>query len=585
MSRFSGTSASLNAVTFTDGMFVAVGETGTILSSTDTLTWRTHSQTGFDDLCGVAFGGGIHVAVGQRGIILVSPGLQDWQLVPSGTTNTLRSVTFGEGGFVAVGDSGVVVSSRNGTEWTRQNADSTQDLRGVCFGSAGFVAVGAGGTLLHSRDGGEWTQQTSRTTDRLNGVTWRDGWYVAVGEGGTVRSSPDGVTWFSEDMEWSSAELLAIVRSDHGEFMAVGPGGTITTAIVWDSKLSWGNGSLGYFGGLTSVAYGNGAFVATAQDATTLYSGDGADWIWRKRLLGFYINSVCYGQGMLVGAGTAQLFPGSLVATTYLAANGGVYWDFQPVQAGLSAFSGVHYGDQQFIAVGDRGLLSTSKDGVVWELGDSGTDFDLRGVAYGNNRYVVVGPRAVLTSPNGRDWSTSNAAVPLAGVVYGNGRFVAVGASGAIVTSESGDSWIRRDSGTSNTLYGVAYGGGAYVAVGTDIVTSPDGTNWVRRPNPTTAVLRSIAYGGGSFIAVGDGYTVLQSGSLAPRLTGLRTHEPDGFLIVADGWVEAGSQLQVAEELNSWAELGVFPSNQRGASFLDTSAANHRQRFYRLALP
>jgi hypothetical protein len=74
VSRFSGTSASLNAVTFADGLFVSVGDRRTILSSADTLTWTPHGQTGLGDLCGVTFGGGIHVAVGQRGIILISPG-------------------------------------------------------------------------------------------------------------------------------------------------------------------------------------------------------------------------------------------------------------------------------------------------------------------------------------------------------------------------------------------------------------------------------------------------------------------------------------------------------------------------------
>jgi hypothetical protein len=59
-------------------------------------------------------------------------------------------------------------------------------------------------------------------------------------------------------------------------------------------------------------------------------------------------------------------------------------------------------------------------------------------VAYGNGLFVAVGSRgAILTSPDGVNWTaqTSPTSDDLSAVTYGNGTFVAVGYSGTIVTS------------------------------------------------------------------------------------------------------------------------------------------------------
>jgi len=586
LSQNSGTSAALNGATFANGLFVAVGEGGAILISGDTYSWTNQGQASLGNLCGVTSGGGMYAVVGERGMILVSSDLQEWKVALSGTTNTLHSVAFGDGSFVAVGGSGLILSSTNGMEWTSRNSSSTLDLRSVCFGNGRFAVVGALGTILTSSDGTNWTPQNSATTNWLNGVAWRDGLFVAVGQGGIARSSPDGVRWSSQDVGWSSADLLAIVPSDHGEFMAVGPSGTIRGVAVWNSQLIWVNHDLVNPDSFASVAYGSGAFLVAARDATTLTSRDGATWVWRQRLFGFYINNVCYGQGMFVGAGLSGQFQGIGAASTYNSFNSGV-WDgvTQLAWAGMAEFRQVQYGNRQFVVVGDRGLIGTSEDGLAWELRNPGTNSDLRGVAYGNGRFVAVGPKVVMTSPDGISWSTNDAGVPLAGIAFGDGLFVAVGTSGAIVTSDDGELWTRRDLGTIGPLFGVGYGAGIYVAVGSGIVSSRDGTNWVMRPISTTSVLRSVAYGDWSFVAVGDGATVLQSGSLVPRLTGKHAPEQGSFQVLAEGWVEAGSRLQATTAFGGWGDLLVSTNSQWGASFLDTVTTNHLQRFYRLALP
>jgi hypothetical protein len=59
---------------------------------------------------------------------------------------------------------------------------------------------------------------------------------------------------------------------------------------------------------------------------------------------------------------------------------------------------GVAYGNGLFVAVGDRGTILTSPDGVNWTERTSGTNW-LFGVTYGNGTFVAVGGTKVPSSP------------------------------------------------------------------------------------------------------------------------------------------------------------------------------------------
>ena len=88
----------------------------------------------------------------------------------------------------------------------------------------------------------------------------------------------------------------------------------------------------------------------------------------------------------------------------------------------------------------------------------------ISGVAYGNDNFVVVGNSGTIlsSSDNGTTWDNrTNSSVTsknLYHVGYGNNVFVAVGIDGTIVTSsDNGTTWTSRTSGFSNSLYNVIY--------------------------------------------------------------------------------------------------------------------------------
>src|SRR5438046_632598 len=87
----------------------------------------------------------------------------------------------------------------------------------------------------------------------------------------------------------------------------------------------------------------------------------------------------------------------------------------------------------------------------------------MNGVIYGNSEFVAVGESGIiLTSPGGTNWVVrgSGTSAYLSAIAYGNGQFVAVGDLGTIVASADGVNWAERQSGTDAWLFGLAYGNG-----------------------------------------------------------------------------------------------------------------------------
>src|SRR5450759_146977 len=230
------TNVTLNALTYNSGKFLAVGDGGAILYSTDGATWALAPSVTPNDLYAVSNNGSGFIATGASGTLLTSGDGINWVACNSGTTNTLYGIThgygiFGNGIFVAVGANGTLVTSPDGVTWTTQNSNSpASDLKGVAYGvpklayvytpqngytsqnlpAATFVAVGANGTLVTSPDGVTWTPQNSISSTSLNAVTYGHQ-FVAVGDGGNIFTSIDGLAWLPAQNSTSSLPNLFAV--------------------------------------------------------------------------------------------------------------------------------------------------------------------------------------------------------------------------------------------------------------------------------------------------------------------------------------------------------------------------------------
>jgi hypothetical protein len=301
------TAHNLQSVTYGNGQYVAVGDTGTILTSSDGLVWTSRTSGIITRLWSVTYGNGLYVTVGDSARILTSANGINWTNRVSGTNNNLVSVTYGNGQYVAVGniftcdfcldhsDSESVRISLNGITWS---TDTTTGLNKNVYGfdfitySNGLYVVlrqwiyayDPGDNypyfacdIVTSSDCKNWTTRWStpiallRFDEYLNSVTYGNGRWVAVGMGDVAANhnatSLDGITWDSGSAFENT--LPNSVTYGNGQFVAVGGGGAIYTSPdgLTDTVSISGTTS-----NLNSVIYGNGAFVAVGNNGTILVS-------------------------------------------------------------------------------------------------------------------------------------------------------------------------------------------------------------------------------------------------------------------------------------------------------------------------
>jgi uncharacterized protein (DUF2141 family) len=279
--RTSGTTNALDGVTYGNGTFVAVGESGTILTSSNGVTWSTRTSGTTNHLEGVTYGDGTFIAVGGSETILTSTDGVTWNTETLWvTSNHLYGVTYGNGTFVAVGGNGTILTSLDGVTWSTRTSGTTQGLHGVTYGNGIFVAVGWYGTILTSTDGVTWTERASEYLYILDGVAYCDGTFIAVGTSGTILTSPDGVAWNTRT-SGTSSDLVGVTYGD-GTFVAV-TSGTRTTLTPGYLNISRGEKILltsadgitwtkRNFYSLDGVTYGNSTFVAVGGSGLILQS-------------------------------------------------------------------------------------------------------------------------------------------------------------------------------------------------------------------------------------------------------------------------------------------------------------------------
>ena len=292
--RISGITNRLNGVAYGSGQWVAVGSNGAILISTDLTTWTPRISGVSDYVNGIVYDNGTTdehfssivytneravgwVAVGDEGTILTSTNLTVWNISTNdeGVNDTLWDIAYSGDRWVAVGWSydyltgtyTSTIGSGDQFEWTDCTSDTTSLLNGVAYGGGRWVAVGSDGTILTSTDAISWTARTSGTgndlhsitssDNDLNSVTYDNPAWVAVGEDGTILTSSDTITWTPRTSGVNNA-LLSIAYDGGGQWVAVGRDGIIlnsTDAMTW---MSLNSNTTSH---LQGVVYGGGQWV------------------------------------------------------------------------------------------------------------------------------------------------------------------------------------------------------------------------------------------------------------------------------------------------------------------------------------
>lgn len=628
-----------------NGRFVAVGSRGGTVISTNGLDWADAHRAGdAGNRSAVAYGNGVFVASEDGALSMSSNGV-DWQAINVGLGIDLYAykIAFGNGRFVVrLGDASVMVST-NGLAWENVTVVGW-DYGGsdISFVNGRFVVpryqlildtIGYG--FAWSIDAVEWDFQSTPAIDDVgllacgndlcvgfsrysadwlllssNGVDWVEhflempasmaprslvfgsGQFVLAGYPGPAGS---GLAVSSNGLAWTPIPDIGTnefdrVRFENGRFIAVGNRGVLATStngLDWQA-ISWGSQL-----NLRGLARGNGLFVSVGNDGAIFTSPDGGAWTGRESGVTNNLRSVTWFRDCFVVVGESGDQGETSVALT---SSDGVTW--RTNQAAGDLFSMAHNG-RLLVAVGDRGTIVTSVDGVSWlqlpafvdpQTGEgSPTIQDLNAITWTGNRFVAVGKDGVvITSTNGLHWISTGPGgrKNLHGVAYGNGTYVTVGNDGRYYVSPDASTWM---SGTWPTrdLSDVVFAGGRFVAVGDSGVmfTSEDGTNWIRRVTGCGNDLRFITYSEGSFYAVGNNETILQSDQVDASLRIARVNAEGAIRVEVLGESGRNYRLQGSMNLTTWTDLLEFIAGASAARFEDDIDSGGRWRFYRVISP
>ena len=147
-------------------------------------------------------------------------------------------------------------------------------------------------------------------------------------------------------------------------------------------------------------------------------------------------------------------------------------WHWRNPLPPSNLLTGVAYGKETYVAVGELGTVISSVNGTAWVKSNTGINNSLHKVAFGDNRFVAVGEDigtydVILTSTDGVHWEKySRALYRLNNVSYGAGCFVTVGVFGIMLSSCDGPSWKWYKPLTEATLADSAFGNDTFVIVG-----------------------------------------------------------------------------------------------------------------------
>ena len=230
---------------------------------------------------------------------------------------------------------------------------------------------------------------------------------------------------------------------------------------------NWVKGNMPAIGSYSSLAYGNGTFVAITDIALGFYNGSGAysrDGInWHPTIIS------------------------------------------PKFEWGYIGWTGIAYGAGKFVAVGSGGI-AYSANGIDWRQNVM-LNLTLESVVYANGKFVAVSYDISASSIDGIKWQTYNLNPSQYIVGYGAGKFVAFGGYSNITAySMDGINWNETAMPSMQSWCSVAYGNGKFIMISCTMscnAYSTDGITW-NAVNYSEGNMRSITYGGGLFVTVSD---------------------------------------------------------------------------------
>lgn len=277
----------------------------------------------------------------------------------------LSWVCRGNGATVATGSNGIgrnasvfrAISRRTESgDWIAKTVtalDEYSDINGMTFGNGRFVVITSQGEILTSRDGQTWSLAVDMRANgdyvELFACTFGNGKFVVTGNrnGGTsCWTSSDGSKW-SDPLDSGANFQSAPIAFANGNLYAFS-GSLFTSA---DMGATWRYVSVTVGGKsvwVNALAYGEGLYVAVAEESFIATSPDLASWTIRAELTD--------PATVVLGATYLQGYFFVLAGRTIFSSPDGITWTEWALDQATDYVQSIAFDGTRFVGVGDAGL-------------------------------------------------------------------------------------------------------------------------------------------------------------------------------------------------------------------------------------
>ncbi len=177
--------------------------------------WQRAPMMTGQNLNSVIFLDSLFLAIGDSGVILSSTDGENWVFEESGTTRNLHHISGYDSLIIIGGDSGTIVSSIHRNPWNMMQLQDSAKISRVAVGPKAALAWRANRNSLWRRGpDNNWT--FGHAGGLVNGLVWERNRFVGLG-GNLISLSSDGIFWTGETVNTANVTDLAV---DNDTFFA-----------------------------------------------------------------------------------------------------------------------------------------------------------------------------------------------------------------------------------------------------------------------------------------------------------------------------------------------------------------------------
>ena len=604
--RASGTTANINAVAWSQssGVFVAVGDAGTLLTSPNGTAWTlrplnwlsgTTTQVAKEDFTCVTWttnnffvGGNSSAGAAVYGNVLTDP-TSSWGKFPVIPGARIHAISGTQSTYVfAFTDTKLYSHNANFspvTAWTANPwpTPETYIQSGIYTVQGPSPGSVVSGVATYSSSGfTNWTAQKSggNNLDPDLNLTWNlsasGSVVLGVGANGAVWASPSG------NSNWSKLPVVEEGLQLHGgtkfstSYVVVGDGGRIYSYDTVAAPTTWTSGySAGVDTNLTAVGVQGSYIVALGKNVSMLSQDDGVTWAPTTTTVDAF---------SVAGVGTPTGF--IAVGTGIWTSSDAVTW----VPSATTFFGRLNRvratGANQAIAVGAStpaiGPLASmiyTFDGTNWTnvTLPAGSNQELRGVAALASLTVAVGDGGEVLTLSAGKWTKSTVVLAkgegFTDVLGSGTQFLASTSLGGIWSSTDGIKWTKRQASSPagiSRIVDTVNGSEQLVAVGGkgQVVRSFAGGYWYVDNAGTVQSFADAVWTGTSLVAVGAHGTIETSSGSEPARPTL------SFALASSSCAESVGTFPVTVQLSP-ASLQTVTVAFAGTTTTGTNTAGH----------